>query len=121
MSAFLDKVIAYGMLGVVIFTALAFGSYERWSVGLLELGITGLLLLWCIKSMADRRLRLDVPKPALPIIGLLVLGLAQSLAYMGGDGRLHSLSLDVEATRAATLTVFFLLASFIIATNFFAT
>ncbi len=121
MSAFLDKVIAYGLLGVVIFTALAFGSNEPWSVGLFELAITGLLLLWSIKSMADRRLRLDVPKPALPIIGLLVLGLAQSLAYMGGDGRLHSLSLDVEATRAATLTVFFLLASFIIATNFFAT
>ena len=121
MSTFLDRAIAYGMLGVVIFTALAFGSNEPWSVGLFELAITVLLLLWAIKSMADRRLCIEIPKLALPVVGLLVLGLAQSIAFTGGDGRPHSLSLDVEATRAATLVVFFLLASFIIAANFFAT
>jgi len=109
------------MLGVIIFTALAFGSNEPWSVGLFEMAVTVLLLLWAIKSMADRSLRIEVPKLALPLVGLLALGLAQSLAFISSDGAIHSLSLDVEATRAATLVVFFLLASFIIATNFFAT
>lgn len=121
MSEFLNKAIAVGMLVAVIFTALAFGSNEPWSVGLFQLMITLLLLLWIIKSVADRRVKIIVPALALPIAGLFVLGLAQSIAYTGSDGQIRSLSMDVEATRGATLMLFFLLASFIIVRNFFVT
>ena len=121
MSKALDKIIAVGMLVVVIFTALAFGSNEPWSVGLFQLMIAVLLIMWAAKSVADKRVKISVPALALPIAGLILLGVAQSIAYMGSDGRIRSLSMDVEATRGTTLMLFFLLASFIIARNFFVT
>jgi len=121
MSRVLDKVIAVGMLVVVIFTALAFGSNEPWSVGLFQLMIAVLLMMWVVKSVADKRVKISVPALALPILGLVLLGLVQSIAYTGSDGRIRSLSMDFEATRGATLMLFFLLASFIIARNFFVT
>jgi O-antigen ligase len=121
MSGFLDKAIAVGMLVAVIFTALAFGSNEPWSVGLFQIIITALIMLWAVKFVADRRVKIIAPATALPIAGLFALGLAQSIAFSGGDGQIRSLSMDVEATRGATLMLFFLLASFIIARNFFAT
>ena len=37
MSAVLDKIITGGLLVALIFTALAFGANEAWSVGLFEL------------------------------------------------------------------------------------
>jgi O-antigen ligase len=121
MSRVLDKVIAVGMLVVVIFTALAFGSNEPWSVGLFQLMIAVLLMMWVIKSVADKRVKISVPALALPILGLVLLGVVQSIAYTGSDGRIRSLSMDFEATRGTTLMLFFLLASFIIALNFFVT
>jgi O-antigen ligase len=121
MSAFLDKAIAIGLVGVVIFSALAFGSNEAWSVGLFEMIITLLILLWAMKFAADKRLKIAVPLTALPIVGLIVLGLVQSVAMTGSDGRIRSLSMDVEATRGAVTVLIFLLASFIIAANFFVT
>lgn len=121
MSAFLDKTITIGLVGVVIFSALAFGSNEPWSVGLLEVMITALISLWAIKFAADKRFKIIVPATALPIAGFIVLGLAQSVATTDSDGRVHSLSMDVEATRGAVAVLFFLLAAFIIAVNFFVT
>ena len=121
MSAFLDKAIATGLVVVAIFSALAFGSREPWSVGLVELMITVLILLWAIKFAVDKRVRLSVPTIALPLAGLIALGLVQSVATTGSDGRTHSLSMDVESTRGAVAVLVFLLASFIIAVNFFVT
>jgi hypothetical protein len=121
MSAFLDKVISIGLVAIVIFSALAFGSNEAWSVGLFEIIITALILLWAIKLAADKRLKIRVPAAALPLAGLVALGLAQAVATTDGEGRIHSLSLDVEATRGAVTVLLFLLASFIIAANFFIT
>ena len=121
MSAFLDKAIAIGLVGAVIFSALAFGSNEPWSVGLFELIVTALILLWAMKFAADRRLKITVPVTALPIAGLVALGLVQSASMTGGDGRTLALSMDVEATRGAVVVLIFLLASFIIAANFFVT
>jgi O-antigen ligase len=121
MSRFLDKAIAVGMLAAVIFTALAFGANEPWSVGLFQLLIAALIIMWAVKSAVDRRVRVAIPAAALPVAGLLAIGFAQSFAYVSGDGQIHSLSMDVEATRGAALMLLFLLASFIIARNFFAT
>ncbi len=121
MSRFLDKAIAIGMLAAVIFTPLAFGSNEPWSVGLFQLVIVALIIMWAVKCAVDRRVRVHIPAPSLPVAGLLAIGIAQSFAYASGDGQIHSLSMDVEATRGAALMLFFLLASFIIARNFFAT
>lgn len=111
MGATLDKAIAGGLLAALIFTALAFGANEAWSVGLFELLITLLLLLWAARWVAEKEIRLTMPATGWPLAGLCAYGLVQ------GAG----LSLDREATRGATVAIFFLLAAFLLAANSFAT
>src|SRR3989440_893222 len=111
MDAILDKAIAGGLLVALIFTALAFGANEAWSVGLFELLMTLLLLLWAIKWITGKAIKITIPVTAWPLAGLCAFGLVQGF----------TLSLDREATRGATLAIFFMLAAFLLATNFFAT
>jgi O-antigen ligase len=120
MSRFLDKTIAAGFLIAIVFTALALGTVESWSLGLFELIVVVLLALWAIKAVIDRGVRIRLPRLVLPILALFALGLVQSVAFESGSGRRVGLSFDTEATRGAVLVLFFLLASFIIASNFFA-
>ncbi|MEK6299793.1 MAG: O-antigen ligase family protein [Acidobacteriota bacterium] len=118
MSERLDKTIAVGLLVTVVFTALAHGAVESWSLALYELIITLLLLMWAIKSILDRKLKITIPAIAWPIFALLVIGAAQSISIGGPDTEIRSLSMDVEATRATVTVLFFLLMSFLIAANF---
>jgi O-antigen ligase len=111
MDVVLDRAIAGGMLVALIFTALAFGANEAWSVGLFELLIALLLLLWAVKWVKEKAVKITMPATVWPLVGLCAFGLAQTFG----------LSLDREATRGATTAIFFMLAAFIIAANFFAT
>src|SRR6266516_1975922 len=78
-SLLLDKSIAAGLLAAIVFTALAHGAVEPWSLALFELILTVLLLLWGIKATLDKRLAITVPAAALPVAALLLLGIAQSV------------------------------------------
>ena len=120
MSKILDKTIAVGLLVLVTFTALAFGTVEPWSIALFELGATLLLLLWAVKAVIDKRLTVNVPATAFPLIFFVALALVECVSYTASDGRRVSLSKDVDATRSTVLMLIFLLVSFIIAANFFA-
>src|SRR5262249_5569065 len=115
----LDKAIRMGLLAAIVFTALAHGAVESWSLATFELMMVGLILLWGVKIISDRRLAIAIPGAALPIAALLVFALAQSIAVTNREGLRSSLSMDVDATRAAALGLFFLLAAFVISTNFF--
>lgn len=115
----LSKTIAVGFLIAVVFTALAHGAVEPWSVFVFEVLIVVLLLLWSIKVIADKRLKLNIPQIALPISALAVVGLVQSIAFTDSTGRWISLSRNVGYTRAAVTVLVFLLVSFFIAANFF--
>ncbi|HEV8486190.1 MAG TPA: O-antigen ligase family protein [Blastocatellia bacterium] len=117
----LSKAIAFGLLLAVTFSTLAHGAVEPWSVLILEAIVMALVLLWAIKVFADERLKLTIPNTALPIVALLIVGLAQSAAFTDSSGRWLSLSKNVGYTRAAVVVLGFLLISFLIASNFFAT
>lgn len=118
MSERTDKAIAIGLLAAVVFTTLAHGAVESWSLALYELIITLLLLMWAVKSVRDRKLKIKIPGLAWPIAALLAIGAAQSISIGGPDTEVRSLSMDVEATRATVTVVFFLFVSFLIAANF---
>ncbi|HKQ06560.1 MAG TPA: O-antigen ligase family protein [Blastocatellia bacterium] len=113
--------IATGLLVAVVFTALAYGAVEAWSVAIFELIVVALLALWTIQVLVEKRVTLSIPAAALPLAALVVVGLIQSVAFTSGEGRRLSLSKDVEATRSAVTVIFYLLASHIIAANFFTT
>ena len=106
---------------VLFFTALAHGAVEPWSIAIFELMLIGILLLWGIKVTIDRRLDVNIPPAALPILALLLLGIVQSIAFTGGDGQRWSLSMDVEATRQTLTILFFLAFAFVAASNFLVT
>jgi len=115
----LDKAMVIGVFTAVVFSALAHGAVESWSVAVFELIVVALILLWAIKMVTVPYVEIHMPTTALPLVALLALGIAQSLAFEDSSGRTSSLSVDVEATRAATLALFFLIACFVIAGNFF--
>lgn len=120
MSKRLDKAIAGGLLVAIVFTALAQGTVEPWSVVVFEFIVIALILLWGIKAVADKSLEITIPTAALPLAALVVLGLAQSVTITRA-GRSASLSMNVEATGGAVTTLFFLFVCFTIAANFFTT
>jgi O-antigen ligase len=115
----LSKTIAVGFLIVVVFTALAHGAVEPWSLFIFEGLIAILFLLWAIKVMADKRLKVNVPIIVLPIAALAMLGVVQSIAFTDSTGRWRSLSMNVGYTRGAVTVLIFLLISLLIAANFF--
>lgn len=115
----LDQLISGGLLAAIAFTALAYGAVEPWSMAIFELLVLFLLLLWVIKSVADKRFEMKVPITAYPVAAFLVYGLIQSIIVTGDKGHLSSLSLDPESTRTAATGIFFLLAAHLIAANFF--
>jgi O-antigen ligase len=120
MTRFVDRAIAAGLLVAVIFTTLAFGAVEAWSVAVFELIAVGLLALWVVKAIKQRSLTMTVPPAAWPLAAFISLGLAQSAAFTDSSGKIRSLSMDVEATRGAVTVIFFLFVLFLLAGNFFA-
>jgi O-antigen ligase len=116
-----DKSIVAGLLTAVVFTTLALGTVEAWSVAIFELMVVVLVLLWASKAIIEKRLEIRFTPAALPLGAFVLLGLAQSIAITGSAGQTSSLSMDVEATRGAAAMIFFLFVSFLIAVNFFDT
>ena len=115
----LSRIIAVGFLVVVVFTALAHGAVEPWALFVFEVLITMLVLLWLVKAVADKQLKVNVPNIALPLASLAVVGLIQSIAITDSTGRWVSLSKNVGYTRGAVTVLIFLLIAFLIAANFF--
>lgn len=116
----LSRAIATGLMIAIAFTALAHGAVEPWSVALFEIIVLALALVWVIKILADRRIEITIPRLALPLLFLVAIGVAQSIAITGSDGNRHSLSINVESTRGIVIVLVFLVLSFLIAANFFA-
>ncbi|HSE37531.1 MAG TPA: O-antigen ligase family protein [Blastocatellia bacterium] len=121
MGKIADKAIVAGLLAAVVFTTVALGTVEAWSVAIFQLIVVILSLVWALKAILEKRLELRIPAEALPLGGLVLLGLTQSLALTGNSGQTRSLSMDVEATRGAAAMIFFLFVSFLIAANVFNT
>src|SRR5262249_19053578 len=111
-----------GVLGILaaalVGTTLASGAVEPWSVAIFELMVVLMIVLWGGKCLLERRGLIAVSPAALPVGVMVLLGLAQSVAFRDNDGNTSSLSMDVEATRSAALALFLLLVCFLAAANF---
>lgn len=118
MKLSLDKTIYSGLLATVVFTALAHGTVEPWSVAIFELMVIVLLLLWTTKAVMEKSLTISLPRAALPLACLVGFALVQSLSLTSADGTRRSLSMDVEATRSAFLVLVLLFVAHLIGINF---
>lgn len=117
MSRRLESVILCGLIGTVIFTALAHGAVESWSLAIFELLIVILTALWGIRAVLNQHLSLRIPRAIVPLGLLMVWGLIQGIAYTDGAGQRHSLSMDVEATRQTTTILFILVLALLLVIN----
>ncbi|HEY6332480.1 MAG TPA: O-antigen ligase family protein [Blastocatellia bacterium] len=117
MSEILDRVILTGLTAVVVFTALAQGAVEGWSVAIFEWAVAALVLLWGLKLILSGKVRIVAPVAALPLAALVVYGLIQGHRFTGAGGAQSSLSMDTESTSQATTVVCFLLVALLLAVN----
>jgi O-antigen ligase len=111
MNNFLDKTILVGFLLLLVFTALAHGAVEFWSVALCSTGLVVILLLWVLKGVGEKTWTIHVPTPAWAFAAVIVWGVIQNAA---------NLSLDSEATQRAIVWLVLLWLAFIVAANTFA-
>ncbi len=120
MSLRVDRICFTLLLVMTIFTALAHGAVEPWSVALFEWMCVLLLFLTGVKTASEVRLSLPIPTTLWPLLAILLLGLLQSFAWTDAAGQRQSLSFDVEATRATVLQLFLLFVCFITAAHLIA-
>ncbi len=113
-----DVIAAAGLMIVLAFTALAFGAVEPWSLAVFGMLTIALLVLWFIKGVANRRLKINAPATVLPLLALLLLGVAQGITIIDPDGKRSSISLDAEATWMATEILVVLVIAFLLSANF---
>lgn len=117
MNKRLEKATLYGLMGAVIFTALAHGAVETWSLAIFALLILLLTALWGIRAVINHHLTLQVPHVVVPLGLLLIWGLIQSVVYTDQTGQRYSFSMDVEATRQTTTVLFILLLALLLAAS----
>src|SRR6266536_1772800 len=115
----LGKTIAVGLMISVVFTALAFGAVEPWSMFLFETIVLALIALFAARAVLNRRLKVTLPDAALAVAALVLFGVIQSVAIPDNTGRWMSLSMNAGATRITVTALVFMLAAFVLITNTF--
>lgn len=116
----IGDLIVLGIFLLIVFTCLAFGAVDPWSIALLNASVFALLLLWAAKSVIDRQITLVFPLTALPLVVLLIYGGLQSIARTDQFGRRWAISMDVEATRMALEVIGCLFILFLLTASAFA-
>jgi O-antigen ligase len=117
----LDRTIAGGLLGAVVFTALAHGAVEPWATAIFELMVLAMVFAWGVKAALDQKVSIKIPPATLPLAALVAVALAQSVALTDATGTVKSLSMDVEASRGAVTMTLLLLVASLLAANFLST
>jgi O-antigen ligase len=118
----LDRVIFYGLIVIIVLTAIPYGTSESWSKALFESAVFFLAFLWIVYGLIDGSWRVGNTRLIAPIFGLLVLAVVQSLAWWqvdtAGEKVWNALSSDPLETRifafriAAFILVFLLIGCF---------
>jgi O-antigen ligase len=114
-----ERVIVFGLFGIIAFSSLAFGTVDPWSVAFFNISIIALFLCWAIRCVVQKRITISLPSFSLPIALLFGYGILQSVTILDESGKRWSISMDVEATRLVLEVLICLLISFILAATFF--
>jgi len=77
----LDATIFYGLIAVLVFTPLPYGSVEPWSHALFACAVFALGLFWCIHATLNRSWVVPDLRLFLPLIALAALAALQSFSW----------------------------------------
>jgi O-antigen ligase len=123
----IDKLIFYGLIFLVAFTPLAFGTTEPWSIAVMELGGLLLLVLFGIKLVGEARLRVQSPVLLLVFILFVLFVFGQTLPLAGTALNINALNLKYSTsslyphdTGNAWLKLVVYLIIFLIVSHYFA-
>ncbi len=109
-----DRIVEAGALFLLVFTPLAFGTYQPWSEAIAGLVVLGMAVTYLIGTvLRDWELRIELPPGWLPALLLLALVVAQAVV--------PAWSLDPHATRRMALKLLTVAAFFLICWNVYRT
>ncbi len=117
----LDRVVFYGVIALIVLTAIPYGASESWSQALFESAVFFLAFLWVVHGLIDGSWQIGNARLVVPMVGLLVLAVVQSLSWWqvaAGEKFWFALSSDPFETRifafriAALILVLVLLVRF---------
>lgn len=77
----LDGAIFYGLIVVIAFTAIPYGTVEPWSHAVFEAAIFFLALLWIVQGLLSGSWGLVSPNLFYPVIALIAFAILQSLSW----------------------------------------
>jgi uncharacterized membrane protein len=138
-----ERLIESGVLVLLVFTPLAYGSVEPWSEAIAELVILGMGLVWLVAMLRHWELRVELPsgwQPAGLFLGLIVIQVLplpswlvsvmspsaaaltrEAWAFTGGMAGTMALSLHPDATWRMTLKLLALALFFLVTYNTYRT
>src|SRR5260370_17455725 len=103
----LEGSIFYGLIAVIVFTAIPYGTVDPWSQAVFECAVFFLGLLWVIHGLLEGSWRLGNLQMVFPMIALAGFAVLQSFAWsptdQAGTKVLWSLSADPFESRAFAL------------------
>ena len=107
--ALLEGAIFYGLIAVIVFTAIPYGTVDPWSQAVFECAVFLLGLCWVVHGLLEGSWRVGNLRLVFPIIALVVFAVLQSFAWsqtdQAGTKVLWSLSADPFESRAFALRV----------------
>jgi uncharacterized membrane protein len=74
-----DRLIEAGVLFLLVFTPLAYGTVEPWSEAIAEIVVLGMAVIWVLTRLPDWEVRVDLPPGWLPAALFLALVVLQAI------------------------------------------
>jgi O-antigen ligase len=116
-ARFLDRVVFFCLLGVIVLTAIPYGTVDPWWVAVFECGVFALTAIWLIEVLLRRSWQARKLLVLLPMTILTAYAFLQSVnlpGFLASDGSpipRHSLSIDqyqthLTAVKMLALTLF---------------
>ena len=107
--ALLEGTIFYGLIAVIVFSAIPYGTVDPWSQAVVECAVFVLGLGWVIHGLVEGSWRVGNLRLVFPMIVLVVFAILQSFAWsqteQAGTKVLWSLSADAFESRTFALRV----------------
>jgi O-antigen ligase len=121
----LEGLIFYGLIVVIVFTAIPYGTVDSWSEALFECAIFFLTLLWIIHGFVQGSWQLGHTRLLAPLIVLVFLAVGQSIVWartdVAGEKVWFALSADPFETWAVALRMAALVLAGMLAIRFTST
>jgi len=81
----LDRVVFYGLMALMVLTAIPYGSVHPWSRAIFQCSVFALTLLWIVHGLLSGAWRVGNLRLILPMAALALLALTQSLTWWQVD------------------------------------